>query len=81
MTDFGVNLGKFNNSMNFAFGLKGADIETGAVDVLNNPYVRFLGFEKQFGRTYYEKYEFELCSDEQKLRFMQPHHVEDDWYP
>ena len=70
MADFGINVGKFNNSMNFAFGLKGNDIREGVVDILNNPYVRFIGMEKDGVRTYHEKYEFELCSDEHKLRFM-----------
>lgn len=41
MDDF--TLGKFNNSANFAFGFTGEEIQQ--IDILNNPYVEFIGLE------------------------------------
>ena len=46
MADFDkVTLGNFNNSANFIFGLTGTDIRTEEFDILNNPYVEFVGLE------------------------------------
>ena len=81
MASMDIKMGDYDNSMNFAFGLKGRSVRSEGFDILNNPYVRFVGLEKTDGTTYHEKYEFEQCSDEFKLRFMQPNQVEEDWYP
>ena len=42
MINQGVTLGRFNNSMNFAFGLTSLGEN---FDILANPYVEFLGLE------------------------------------
>ena len=62
MQNLGVTLGGFNNSMNFMFGLSGGSLnDEEGFDILNNPYIEFHGFERRGGRTFYPKYEFEIC--------------------
>lgn len=41
MTNMNVTLGRFNNSMNFIFGLNFLGSE---FDILNNPYVEIVGY-------------------------------------
>ena len=41
MNNMNVTLGKFNNSLNFIFGLANYDPN---FDVLNNPYVNLVGY-------------------------------------
>ena len=44
-----VTLGKFNNSLNFVFGLTGLPE---GFDILNNPYVEIIGYEyKEYSLT------------------------------
>ena len=38
-----INLGKYNNSINFIFGLTNLPED---FDILNNPYVEYLGYEE-----------------------------------
>lgn len=51
MNEFDVTLGRFNNSLNFVFGLAGDGLwndDKGTdefIDILNNPYVDFFGYE------------------------------------
>ena len=76
MNEWEITLGNYDNSLNFIFGLTGEDLSTGQVDILNNPYVRFVGLERTLGRKFTEKYEFEICSDEFQLRFIGEHALE-----
>ena len=46
MNNLDVTFGKYDNSMNFVFGLTGGDIDSPDFDILNNPYVRFVGLER-----------------------------------
>ena len=43
MADWDINLEKYNNSLNFIFGLTGGNLASGELDILNNPFVRFVG--------------------------------------
>lgn len=48
MNEMEVTLGKYNNSANFVFGLTGGNVSAAEdsenfVDILNNPYVRYVG--------------------------------------
>lgn len=45
MLDMNVTLGRFNDSFNFYFGLSFLPPE---VDVMNNPYVEFVGYNTTF---------------------------------
>lgn len=40
-----INLGRFNNSLNFAVGLQYDEVENPNWDPLNNPYITFDGYE------------------------------------
>lgn len=42
MNELGVNFGRYNNSINFITGLTTLP-DDGSFDILNNPYVDFLG--------------------------------------
>lgn len=84
MAEFDLSLGKFNNSMNFAYGLEGSSIQHYDVDILNNPYVRLISLERRRmdgEKTYAQKYELEVCPDDELLRFVLPEIVEEDDYP
>ncbi len=80
MVNMDATLGRFNNSMNFVFGL--ADLPHD-FDILNNPYIEVIGYELYSEINFNndmrvrDKYDFELCTDEQKA-FM-PQHAQ-DWY-
>lgn len=78
MNDMDITLGAFNNSMNFIFGFTGGDMSTGLVDVMNNPYFRYVPLERRGGRVFYDKYEFDVCDDDFKRRFIQEHAL--NWY-
>ena len=56
-------LGRFNNSMNFIFGLSGGNMGDPTFDILNNPYIDYNAYERTGGRTFYPKYELEKCSN------------------
>jgi len=71
-----ITLGKYNNSMNFIFGLTRGDVKSGEVDILNNPYVRFLGLERHDGKNFTEKYDIELCSTDFKRQFMPERNID-----
>ena len=45
MENMGVTLGKFNNSLNFIFGLTGLPAD---FDIQNNPYVQIQGYEARY---------------------------------
>ena len=58
-----MTLGKYNNSMNFVFGLSGIPAD---FDVLNNPYVEWVGYSfKQENNlyTWNQKYEVTQCQN------------------
>ena len=78
MAEWDINMEKFENSLNFIFGLTGGDVSKDEFDILNNPYVRFVGLERTEGREFSEKYEFKICTDEYKERFIPEHAME--WY-
>ena len=78
MAELDINLEAFYNSLNFIFGLTGGDVSEDSFDILNNPYVRFVGLERTVGRNFTEKYEFEICSEAHKERFIPEHAL--DWY-
>jgi hypothetical protein len=42
MSNFNASLGKFNNSLNFIFGLGNLPMN---FDIQNNPYIEFVGYE------------------------------------
>ena len=78
MNDLGVTLGKFNNSLNFVFGLSALpkDEEGNFVfDIQQNPYVDFIGYEISNGVALMieERYEFSRCTDEDLKKFMPDH--------
>ena len=77
MDEHDITLGSYNNSMNFIFGLSGGDIDEN-FDILNNPYVSYHGFERKGGRTFYPKYEFEVCKDDHLSLFLKENQY--DWY-
>ena len=62
MNSMNVTLGRFNDSMNFIFGL---NYLPQGFDILNNPYVEFIGYEASgdLNTTFNiaERYEFVLC--------------------
>ena len=78
MVDWDINLQKFENSLNFIFGLTGGELASDELDILNNPYVRFIGLQRTVGRNFAEEYEFEICSEEHKTKFMPEHTL--NWY-
>lgn len=53
MEEFDINLEKYDNSLNFIFGISGESdsyientgAEYGDFDVLNNPYFEYIGYE------------------------------------
>ena len=79
MNELEVTLGKFNNSMNFIFGLTGGDMDNGMADIENNPYVSFVALERRNGRNFYSNvYEFERCGLDHMKKFILDHAL--DWY-
>lgn len=76
MNELGVTLGKYNNSMNFVFGLTALPRDEQGnflLDIQNNPYVEYLGYEIFGGASvprFRHKYELEPCSEEIMSRFM-----------
>jgi hypothetical protein len=78
MAEWDINMEKFDSSLNFIFGLTGSDVSKDEFDILNNPYVRFVGLERTKGREFSEKYEFETCTDEYIKRFIPDHAMY--WY-
>ena len=55
-------LGDFKDSANFFFGLDVGDIESTGIDILNNPYVEFIGYSWNISTGLQNYYEIELCS-------------------
>ena len=57
-----VSLGRFNNSLNFLFGIQGL---TEDFDIFNNPYVKYVSYKGYINETYEVKEAYELgsCSD------------------
>ena len=50
MEEFDIDFGKYNNSMNFIFGINGdteqyTEEEGEDFDVLNNPYFEYIGYD------------------------------------
>ena len=64
MQNHNITLGNYNNSLNFIFGLTGGEMSSGNIDILNNPYVNFVALERKNGRTFFPKYDIELCQQE-----------------
>ena len=65
MDEMAVTFGKFNNSLNPIIGLQGLQAD---FDILNNPYVKFIGYKNYMENsiiTLEESYELELCSLDQ----------------
>lgn len=79
MNNLGVTLGKFNNSLNFIFGITGLPKDedgTSLFDIQNNPYVDFISYELTPGLTAHlleEKYEFGRCTTDHLDVFMKEH--------
>ena len=68
-----MTLGKFNNSLNFIFGLSGLASD---IDVLNNPYIRYAAFSERKEPTIHpfyveEVYELEICAQDHLDKFME----------
>ena len=62
MNNLNVTLGRYNDSLNFIFGLS---MLPANFDILNNPYFEFLGYEltpKDGLFIWEQKYEFEVCT-------------------
>ena len=78
MNELGVTLGKYNNSMNFIFGLTSLPDD---FDINNNPYVEYISVQisknknpnSTAGHLMERMYEFESCTEDLKSRFMEPH--------
>ena len=73
-----MTLGKFDNSLNFMWGLSGGDMGNEGFDILNNPYIEYHAFERRGGRNFYEKYELEMCSDDFLRIFLKESQL--NWY-
>ena len=67
MNNLNVTLGKYNNSLNFFFGLAEYSQD---FDILNNPYVEYHALERTGGRTFYPKYDYEHCTVEYLSLFL-----------
>ena len=79
MGELNIDLGRFNETLNFIFGLTSLP-EDGSFDIQNNPYVEFLGLEVTNGKAHMveNKYVFEPCSQFHKDKFIQSH--AQGWY-
>ena len=77
MDKFDITMGKFNDSMNFIFGIDGGD----GFDSLHNPYIEYLGFDMHsgYGIELSRIYDFELCTTDHMAKYMQSQVF--DWYP
>ena len=79
MSNFNASLGKFNNSLNFIFGLGNLPED---FDIQNNPYIEFVAYELTEGESAFyrldQKYELESCGRQFRRRFMSEHTL--DWY-
>lgn len=74
-----INLGKFNSSMNFAFGIfdKADDW-----DPFNNPYIEFVAYKMMSGESLMadpEDFSLRLCQRDELLKFLTPRKLL--WYP
>jgi hypothetical protein len=71
MREMNVTLGRFNDSMNFAFGLtRGEVLDSSQFDIFNNPYIRLAGVEWQNGDRFDYNYDFEICPREHLEKFV-----------
>ena len=73
-----MTLGKFDNSLNFMWGLSGGDMGNPGFDIFNNPYIEYHAYERTGGRNFYPKYELEPCSDDFLRIFLKENQL--DWY-
>ena len=75
-----ITLGKFNNSLNFAFGVVNYDED---FDILDNPYVEFVAYSMNNGNKgqlrLEERYKLDRCTDEFLERFVEQEKL--SWYP
>lgn len=89
MEEFDINLEKYDNSLNFIFGISGESdsyientgAEYGDFDVLNNPYFEYIGYEMYSADgeiNIKRQYEFELCKREHLEAYMEPTVI--SWY-
>ena len=72
MSNLNVTFGNFNDSMNFVFGLTALPE---GFDILNNPYVQFMGLSMHPGVDHMiqESYELGICDDDHQDKFLKPH--------
>lgn len=76
-----ATLGSMNKQgLYFAFGLADLPVD---FDILNNPYVKFVGYEMTLHEStdqnlLKEKYELEICSRDYLASFLETHTI--DWY-
>ena len=67
MANFGITLGKFNESANFIFGVSTLDYADEEFDIFNNPWIEYVGMEQMNGngKTKLEvKYDLVQCDED-----------------
>lgn len=57
----GVTFGKFNESLNFMFGITRIGDKDEGFDILNNPFIDYIGYELSEILNMEKKYDFEPC--------------------
>ena len=75
MNSFDVNIGvyPYNKSANFIFGVTGGDLWSNeAFDILNNPYIEFIGAQMTSGDIIDSVHELQHCEYEH-LSFIESH--------
>lgn len=72
MLELNVTFAEFDNSLNFIFGMTSLPED---IDILNNPYIEYIGYElyQDNGIMLREKYEFYSCEEDHLNLFMKPH--------
>ena len=73
-----MTLKKYDNSLNFMWGLSGGDLGKEDFDIFNNPFIEYHTFERTGGRKWFSKYELEPCSDDFMRIFLKESQL--DWY-
>jgi hypothetical protein len=73
-----MTLGKYDNSLNFMWGLSGGDMGNDDMDIFNNPYIEYHAYERTGGRNFYEKYELGPCSEDFRRIFLKESQL--NWY-
>ena len=78
MAEQQITLAKYDNSLNFMWGLSGGDMGNDDMDIFNNPYIEYHAYERTGGRNFYEKYELGPCSEEFRRIFLKESQLK--WY-